>query len=106
MIEKQTDKSIKILRSDQGGKYIVGTFTSYCNNNVIIQQFTVPHIPQQNSVVERKNITLMGCARSMLKGKIISNGFWAEAINTIVDLKNRSPTKTLDMKTPFEVFYG
>ena len=48
----------------------------------------------------------MECARNMLKGKNISNGFWAEAINTVVYLKNRSPTKILDSKTPFEVLYG
>ena len=42
----------------------------------------------------------------MLKGKNISNGFWAEAINTAVYLKNRSPTKILDLKTPFEFLYG
>ena len=42
----------------------------------------------------------------MLQGKNISNGFWDEAINTAVYLKNRSPTKKLELKTPFEVFYG
>ena len=68
MIEKQTRKSIKILRSDQGGEYTVGTFTSYCKDNGIIQQFIVPHTPQQNGVVERKNKTLVECACNMLKG--------------------------------------
>jgi len=106
MVEKQTGKCIKILRSDQGGEYTSGAFDSYCKCNGIIQQFTVPHTPQQNGVAERKNRTLVECARSMLKGKNISNGFWAEAINTAVYLKNRSPTKILDLKTPFEVFYG
>ena len=42
----------------------------------------------------------------MLKGKNISNGFWAEAINTIIYLKNRSLTNILDLKMPFEVLYG
>ena len=106
MIEKQTGKSIKILRSDQGGEYTVGTFTYYCKDNGIIQQFTVPHTPQQNGVAERKNKKLVECAHGMLKGKSVSNGFWAEAINTVVYLKNRSPTKVLDLKTPFEVLYG
>ena len=42
----------------------------------------------------------------MLQGKNISNGFWVEAINTVVYLKNRSPPKKLELQTPFEVFYG
>ena len=81
-------------------------FNQYCKSNGILQQFTVPHTPQQNGVAERKNRTLVECARSMLQGKNISNGFWAEAINTTVYLKNRSPTKSLELKTPFEAFYG
>ena len=66
----------------------------------------MPSTPQKNDVVERKNKTLVECARIMLKGKYISNGFWVEAIKIVVYLKNRSPTKILDSKTPFEVLYG
>ena len=49
---------------------------------------------------------MVECARSMLQGKSISNGFWEEAINIAVFLKNGSPTKKLELQTPFEVFYG
>ena len=42
----------------------------------------------------------------MLKGKGLSNGFWVEALNTAVYLKNRSPTRSLMFKTPFEALYG
>ena len=48
----------------------------------------------------------MECARSMLQGKGISNGLWAEAINIAIYLKNRSPTKCLGFKTPFEALFG
>ena len=106
MVEKKTGKYIKILRSDQGGKYTSGAFESCCKSNGIIQQFIVPSTPQQNDVAERKNKTLVECARIMLKGKYISNGFWVEAIKIVVYLKNRSPTKILDSKTPIEVLYG
>jgi len=41
----------------------------------------------------------------MLKGKNLSNGFWAKALNTAVYLKNRSPTKSLEFKTPYEALY-
>ena len=47
---------------------------------------------QQNGFAERKNITLVEC------------GF--ESINTVGYLKNKSPTKKLELQTPFEVFYG
>lgn len=41
----------------------------------------------------------------MLQGKNISNGFCSEVIDTIVYLKNMSPTKLLELKTPFGAFY-
>jgi len=57
-------------------------------------------------VVERKNRTLVECARSMLQGKGLSNGLWAEAINTAVYLKNISPPTCLGFKNPFEALLG
>lgn len=69
-------------------------------------QFIIPHTPQQNGLVERKNRTSVECARSMLKGKGLYNSFWVEAINRDAYLKNTSATKHLEHKTPFEEFYG
>lgn len=77
MIKNQTGKKIKILCSDQEGEYRLGEFMNFCKQDGIIQQFTVPHTPQQNGVVERKNRTLVECVRSMLQGKGLSNGLWA-----------------------------
>ena len=67
---------------------------------------TLTDTPHQNGVAKRKNRTLVECAHSMLQGKNIHNGFWAESINIVVYVKNRSPTKKLELKTPFEVIYG
>eukprot|EP00253_Pinus_taeda_P024154 PITA_24154 len=69
-------------------------------------RYAVPHTPQQNGVAERKNRTLVECARSMLQSKGLSNMFSAKAIDTAVYLKNRSPTRFLGFKTPFEALYG
>jgi len=41
----------------------------------------------------------------MLKCKNLTNVFWVEAINTTMYLKNRSPTRSLDYKTPFEALF-
>lgn len=75
LVEKQFGKSIKILRSHQGGEYKLGEFMKLCKSHGIVHQFTVPHTPQQNGVVERKSRTLVECARSMLQGKDLSNSF-------------------------------
>ena len=43
---------------------------------------------------------------SMLSNVDLPNGFWAEALATIVHLINRSPNKVLDTKVPEEVWSG
>ena len=53
-----------------------------------------------------KKKTLVECARSMMKGKNLSNAFLAKDINTTVYLKNRSPTRSLYNVTPFKALYG
>jgi len=64
MIEKKTGKHIKIFCSDKRGEYRKNELIKYCKDDGILQEFTVPHAPQQNGVTERKNITLVECARS------------------------------------------
>ncbi|CAL8138496.1 unnamed protein product [Prunus armeniaca] len=41
----------------------------------------------------------------MLKAKSLPNTFWAEAIRTAVFILNRSPTKAVKDKTPFEAWH-
>jgi transposase InsO family protein len=45
MVEKQTGKSIKILRSDQGVDYKSRDLIKYCKDHGIVQQFIVSHTP-------------------------------------------------------------
>ena len=63
---------------------------------------TNPYTPEQNGVSERLNGTLVECAKSMIFHANMPINFWAEAVNTAVHLHNRSPTKSLNMKTPYE----
>jgi hypothetical protein len=52
------------------------------------------------------NMTLMEKSRSMLNGVGLGQEFWAEAVGTTCYLVNRSPSSTLDDKTPHEVWSG
>ena len=52
------------------------------------------------------NRTLLGMARSMFTFKKLSPLYWAEAIHTVVYLRNRSPTASLDGITPYEAWFG
>ncbi|GKV22443.1 hypothetical protein SLEP1_g32316 [Rubroshorea leprosula] len=52
------------------------------------------------------NRTLMERARCMMSTAKLGKEFWAEAVNTTCYLINRSPTVSLNMKTPEEVWSG
>ncbi len=66
----------------------------------------MPYSPQQNSVAERASRTIMECVRNMILAQGLELEFWGEAINTVVYIKNRCPTKVLDSKTPQETWSG
>ena len=51
-------------------------------------------------------MTLMEKERNMLSGVRLGQEFWAEAVGTTCYLVNRSPSSTLDDKTPHEVWSG
>lgn len=58
LVENQTSRKIRALRSDNGGECISGEFNDFCRKARIKRELTVPYNPQQNGVAERKNKTV------------------------------------------------
>lgn len=106
LVENQTGKTIKTLRSDNGTEYVNNKFKNYLLQCGIMLNTSAPYTPEQNGLAERLNRTLLEKARSMLFQSGLKVDFWAEAIATAVYLKNVSPTKVLKDKTPQEVWSG
>ncbi|KAK8938725.1 hypothetical protein KSP39_PZI011095 [Platanthera zijinensis] len=106
MAEKESGQPLKVLRTDRGGEYTSRLFDNFCKENGISHQLTAAYSPQQNGVVERKNLTIMNMARSMVKEKGLPKMFWAEGVQCAVYLLNRCPTKSVKFKTPFEAWSG
>ena len=106
MIENQSGCTIQMLRSDNGKEYTSNKFNQFCEEAGIEHQLTSPYTPQQNGVNERKNITIVEMTRCLMHEKGLPKEYWAEAINIVVFLLNRLPTKAVDGKTPFEAWYG
>ena len=57
LVEKESGKQVKALRSDNGGE-----FKDFCSTEGIRRELITPHNPQQNGIVERKNRTIVGAA--------------------------------------------
>jgi hypothetical protein len=104
--EIECGHKLHVLRTDRGGEFTSATFYEHCGETSVQRHLTAPYTPQQNGVVERRNQTLLGMARSMLKAKQVPNLFWGEAVLTAAFILNRCFTRSLDGKTPFEAWHG
>ena len=104
LVENQTGKKIRVLRTDNGGEYTSNEFMEYCSAEGIKKEHTVPHTPQQNGVAERKNKTMVGAAKAMLFDQGLSLFLWDETYRNAVYIQNRCSHTTLGRKTPEEVF--
>jgi hypothetical protein len=104
----ETECGLKLhtFHSDHGGEFNSITFKEYCDEHSIKHFTTAPYTPQQNGVVERRNCTVVEMARCLLKSKGMPAEFWGEAVPTAVYLLNRSPTKSLQGRTPYETWYN
>ena len=58
LVEKESSSSICTLRTDNGGEFCSSAFSAFCTTHGIRRQFTTPHTPQQNGVVEHRNRTI------------------------------------------------
>ena len=104
--QKVKNLNIKTLRSDNGGEYTSNEFDTFCKEHGIQRQFSNSYSPEQNGVAERFNRTMIEAARSMLYHAHLPMKFWAEAVNTAVYIRNRSPTTSVKDKTPYECWFN
>ncbi|KRX30474.1 Retrovirus-related Pol polyprotein from transposon TNT 1-94, partial [Trichinella sp. T9] len=79
MVERQTSKRVKCLRTDNGREYVNNMFAEFLMRKGIRHERTIPETPQQNGVAERMNRTLVEKARTMLIDANLSPDLWAEA---------------------------
>ena len=90
MVERQTGRKIKCVRSDNGGEFVNKRFDDHLKKCGIKRQLSVPYTPQQNGVAESANRTLVEMARSMLIHSGMAENLWAEAVLTAAYIRNRS----------------
>lgn len=106
MVENQTGRTIKKLRTGNGLEYLNEQFNSYCVREGIVMHKSVRKTPQQNRLAERMNRTLLESVRCMLFSANLHRRFLGEAVTTVAYLINRSPSTAIDLKTPEEVWSG
>ena len=76
LVEKQTGRQIKVIRSDNGKEFVNSKFQQYCSEKGIIHQTTVVYSAQQNGVLERANSALVEMGRCFLNSSGLPQVLW------------------------------
>ncbi|CAM8916933.1 unnamed protein product [Rhodiola kirilowii] len=104
LVENQTGKHIKRLRTDNGLEYLDKEFLDFCKCCGIAKHHTVAGTPQQNGLAERYNRTILERVRCLMLQSGMPKSFWAEAANTACYLINRCPSAAIDFNTPMKMW--
>ncbi|GAA0174992.1 hypothetical protein LIER_28259 [Lithospermum erythrorhizon] len=75
-IQREKEVSIVGIGSDHGREFENSKFQEFRNIEGIKHEYSAPITPQQNGIVERKNMTLQEMARVMLHAKHLPIKFW------------------------------
>nr|GEV37499.1 hypothetical protein [Tanacetum cinerariifolium] len=81
MIQVRLNATVRNIRTDNGTEFINQTLKAYYEEVGNSHQTLIARTPQQNSVVERHNCTLVEAARTMLIFPKAPLLLWAEAVS-------------------------
>ncbi|CAI7932454.1 unnamed protein product [Closterium sp. NIES-54] len=89
MVERESGKRVKAIRSDRGGEFLGVEFWSWLKRHGIKQQLTTAYTPQSNGVAERANRTIIEGGRTILVDSGLPLRLWPLAIRHATVIKNR-----------------
>ncbi len=105
-LKTQSNIQIKILRTDRGTEFSNKKFDQHLAEKGTVRELTVHDTHEQVGVAERLNRTKVELARAMLLDSKLLRFLWAEAMSHAIWIKNRSPTRALNGKTPYATKFG
>lgn len=105
LVKNQFDRTVKIVRSDNGTEFLTKELQEFFSRSGIIHQTTCTDTPQQNGRVERKHRQILNIARALLFQASLPTRFWGECVSTAAHLINMTPTPLLGNKSPYEVLF-
>jgi transposase InsO family protein len=94
------------IRSDNGFEFKNLQVEEYIEKEGIKHELSAPYTPQQNGVVERKNMTLIDMLKTMLGEYKMLELFWSEARNTTCHAIKHLYLHRLLKKMSYELLTG
>ncbi|GJR97752.1 ribonuclease H-like domain-containing protein [Tanacetum coccineum] len=104
-IENQLNQKVKTIRCDNGTEFKNRDVIEFCGLKGIKREYSNARTPQQNGVAERKNMTLIEAARTML-ADILLKHFWAKQLVLLVYVLKQGISDQPHNKTPYELLTG
>nr|GEY23619.1 hypothetical protein [Tanacetum cinerariifolium] len=104
--KNQFNHIVKTIRSDNRTAFNNKELIEFRGLKRIKREYSTARTPQQNRVVERKNMTFIEATRTMLADSFLPITFWAEAFNTACYVLNRVLVTKPQNKTPYELLTG
>jgi transposase InsO family protein len=108
MVEMQTGKRIKRMRSDQPKEFHSGRVSTLMQKSGIVFEASAIYTHEQNGKAERMNRTISDMARTMMVEACLPETMWAEAFQTACYIRDRmiSRSSRNPPTTPHEAFHG
>ena len=104
-IVNQFNAKLRILRTDNAQEYLSRPFRQFNETHGIIHQTACVTTPQQNGVAERKNGPVLAVTRALMLHMNVPKHFWGYAVLTANYLINRTPSRVLHGKIPYQVMF-
>ncbi|CAA7057520.1 unnamed protein product [Microthlaspi erraticum] len=104
MVDRQFDKKVKILRSDNGLEFMC--LKPFLEKEGMLHQTSCVYTPQKNGRMERKHRHILNVSRSIMFQAHLPIQFWGECVLAEAHLINRTPLTLLNGKTQYELLYN
>src|SRR5215216_4133055 len=101
--ERQTERKLKVLRTDNAGEYIA--IDVFLDHEGAVHERSLAYSHESNELSERLNRTLGTMIRGMLASSNLPLSMWGEAVHTAVYVKNRLPHRAVKT-TSYEELHG
>ena len=105
MVKNQFYKTVKVIRRDNGTEFTSWRMQAFYYEHGILRESSCVDTAQQNGRVERKHRHILNVARALRFQAHLPTQYWGDCVVTATYLINRTPTKLLKGKTPYEIIY-
>ncbi|GBE84202.1 hypothetical protein SCP_0601800 [Sparassis crispa] len=97
---------ITVLNTDRGGEYLSDAFVRHLEEQGTEQKLSVHDTHGESGISEHLNRTVAEKGHAMLIAAGLPRFLWGEAVLHAIYLKNRTSTKALNGRTPYEAVTG